>query len=456
MKTLYTVIAAIVALGPLIVFHELGHYTVARLCGVKVLRFSIGFGKALYAWRSPRGDRTEWVLAAVPLGGYVQMLDEREGPVESSEAHRAFNRQRLWRRAAIVVAGPLANLLLALLIYAAIFMVGTDEPRAIIAAPAVDSPAAMAGLRAGDRIDEVEHQPVASWKELRWALIDRAVAHQPVELTVSPHEGGRRAVTLDFGQFNAESAQGDPWVPIGLSLYNPPLGTRIGHVEPGSPAAAAGLMAGEQVIALEGLPVTTWEALVKAAQARPAMLTQITIVSAQGEQRTVALTPASVESAAGAPVGRIGIGPAIDEAALAGLVIEVRYGPLAALTHAAAKTWEVASFSVRMFGRMLTGELSWRNLSGPVSIAQFAGHSASLGLVPYCLFIALISISLGVLNLLPIPVLDGGHLLYYFFEMVMGRPLPLRIIDLGQRAGLGVLIVLMACALFNDILRSFH
>ncbi len=453
---LNTAFAAILALGPLIVFHELGHYAVARLCGVKVLKFSIGFGQPLLRWRARSGDRTEWILAAIPLGGFVQMLDEREASVAAAETHRAFNRQSPWRRMAIVVAGPAANFVLAILVYAAIFMHGVSEPRAFVAEPVAHTVAADAGLHAGDLVLGVNGEPVRSWNDLRWVLVDLAVSGDTARLDVEEPGGGRVQRTIDFGSLDRSAASGDPWTPIGLSLYSPPVAPVVGVVESGGVADRAGLRPGDRLLAIDATPVATWADLVREIRLRPGRACELQVTSEEGVQRTVDIVPASATDRAGDVIGRIGVGPRVDPEALQAYYLSESFGPIEAIGRGMEKTADVSIFSLRMMGRMLTGSLSWRNLSGPVSIVEHAGQTASQGVLPFLLFVALMSVSLGVLNLLPIPMLDGGHLLYCVGEVVRGRPLPDRFIEMAQRAGLGVLVTLMIFALFNDISRHFN
>ena len=456
MNILHTALAAVLALGPLIVFHELGHYAVARLCGVKVLKFSIGFGKPLLRWRSARGDRTEWILAAIPLGGFVQMLDEREAAVAINETHRAFNRQSPWRRMAIVVAGPLANFVLAILVYAGIYMHGVTEPRAFVAEPVAHSVAAQSGLQAGDLIVEVNGEAVRGWNELRWLLVDLAIAGEQATLAVEEPGGAQVRRVIDFSSLDRTVAGGDPWSPIGLSLYSPPVAPVVGLIESGSAAELARLREGDRVLEIDGEPIGTWSDLVREVRRRPGRAAELLVQAPGGVQRTVQIVPSSATDRSGGIIGRIGVGPRVDPEALRAYYLTENFGPLEALERGLVKTADVSVFSLRMLGRMLTGAVSWRNLSGPVSIVEHAGQTASQGVLPFLLFVALMSISLGVLNLLPIPVLDGGHLLYCLCEVVRGRPLPDQFIEQAQRAGFAVLVALMFFAIFNDISRHFN
>ena len=444
MSLLHTVVAFIVALGVLIVVHEYGHYLVARLCGVKVLRFSVGFGRPLLMKRTGP-DRTEWAIAAIPFGGYVKMLDEREGPVDPAERHRAFNRKSVWRRFAIVLAGPLFNFLFAIAVYAGLFMYGLPEARPIMAAPPAGSVAAAAGLSAGTTVRAVDGEPIATWQDLRWRLLEHALQGQSVRLDTIDARGHLDSVTLDLSGFSANDAEADVLDRAGLRLYRPPLPPVLGQVLSGSPAERAGLQAGDRIVAADGAPVTDWEALVNAVRAKPGIPLALTVVRG-ATQRILEVTP-------DAKTRLIGAAPYQPPGYAAKMLVRVQHAPLAAVARGAAKTWDIATFSLKMLGRMLLGEISWRHLSGPVTIADFAGQSAQMGWIPYVTFLALISISLGVLNLLPVPLLDGGHLMYYVIEIIKGRPVSERFMELGQRVGLALLLVMMAFAFYNDLNR---
>jgi len=450
MNLLHTVVSFVVALGVLIVVHELGHYLVARWCGVKVLRFSVGFGRAL-ASRRLGPDRTEWVIAAVPLGGYVKMVDEREGTVAPEDLPRAFNRQSVWRRFAIVLAGPMANFLLAIALYWGLFLGGVQEAKPILAAPEAGTVAAQAGLARGDTVRAVNGEPVASWQDVRWRVLQLALDRKVARLEVQSVSGALDWRTLDLGQVKSEEVEGDLLSRLGLRLFRPEVPATIGQVVSGGVAERAGLAVRDRVIAIDGDPIPTWDALVakvRASAGRPLALE----VDRAGARVRIALTPETVGEGAKA-FGRIGAGPYIEPGAMSAYLIEVRHGPGEALGRALAKTWEMSAFSLRMLAKMIVGEVSWRNLSGPVTIADYAGQSAQLGLAPYLAFLALISISLGVLNMLPIPLLDGGHLMYYTIEVLKGSPVSERVMEIGQRAGLAVLLFLMAFAFYNDINR---
>ena len=452
MSLLQTVAAFVVALGVLIVVHEYGHYLAARLCDVKVLRFSVGFGRRLAAWR--RGpDGTEWVIAAIPFGGYVKMLDEREGPVAPREAARAFNRQSVWRRLFIVAAGPVANFLFAIAVYAALFMYGLPEARPVLAEPPPGSVAAAAGLHAGDTVRSANGNALATWQELRWRVVQAALQREALRLETLDERGQIALVTLDLRGYADADIEHDVLERLGLRLFRPALEPVLGAVVAGGPAERAGLAAGDRVTHADGRPVTTWDALVAAVRARPGASLRLT-VERQGVARSVVVVPDAVASGA-ERFGRIGAAPQMPASHAERILVRVQHGPLESLAKAVGKTTDIALFSLRILGKMLLGEVSWKHLSGPVTIADFAGQSAQMGWISYLTFLALISISLGVLNLLPIPLLDGGHLMYYAIEIIRGSPVSERAMELGQRVGLALLLVMMAFAFYNDLNRLF-
>ena len=456
MSLVQTIVAFIVALGVLIVVHEFGHYLIARLCGVKVLRFSVGFGRALATWRLG-ADRTEWVVAAIPFGGYVKMLDEREGDVTAAELPRAFNRQSVWKRFAIVVAGPLFNFAFAVLVYAGLFMYGLPEARPILGAPPAGTLAAAAGVRAGDTVRAIDREPISTWQELRWRVLQAALQREAVRLETQDQRGNIAEVTLDLRGFPSSDVESDVLERVGLRLYRPPLPAILGQIVAGGAGERAGLAPGDRVVRADGQPIDSWEPFVTVVRAHAGTPLSLTIergatAERAGTQRTIEVVPEAV-NAGGARIGRIGAGPQQPEGYAERLLVRVKYGPLESLSRALAKTWDISIFSLKMLGKMLIGEVSWRHLSGPVTIADFAGQSAQMGWISYVSFLALISISLGVLNLLPIPLLDGGHLMYYAIEIVKGKPVSERFMELGQRVGLALLLVLMAFAFYNDLNR---
>jgi regulator of sigma E protease len=450
MSFLHTLVAFIVALGILIVVHEYGHYLVARLCGVKVLRFSVGFGRPLVT-KTIGLDKTEWVIAAIPFGGYVKMLDEREGPVEPGDLTRAFNRQNVWKRFLIVVAGPVFNFLFAILVYAGLFMYGLPEARPIIAEPAPGTIAAAAGLHAGATVRAIDGEPVTTWQDVRWRVLQVALQHGAVRLETQDERGQVAAATLDLRDFSSDDVESDVLERLGLRLFRPPLEPVIGMLVAGGPGDRAGLKEGDRVVRADGQPVGSWEAVVAAVRARPGAPLRLAIERGD-TSLTIEVVPDAV-AAGEARIGRIGAAPRVPPSQTERMTIRVQHGPLASLGKAVAKTFDIAGFSLKMLGKMVVGEVSWRHLSGPVTIADFAGQSAQMGWISYLTFLALISISLGVLNLLPIPLLDGGHLMYYAIELVKGKPVSERVMELGQRVGLALLLVMMAFAFYNDLNR---
>ncbi|MGC8806287.1 MAG: RIP metalloprotease RseP [Thiomonas sp.] len=448
MNLLITLLAFAFALGVLITIHEYGHYRVAVASGVKVLRFSIGFGKPLLRW-TQGADKTEFVLAAIPLGGYVRMLDEREGEVAEAELPRAFNRQSLSRRAAIVAAGPAANLLLAVALFAVVAMVGVREPVAILGAPPAQSPAALAGVQGGERVTAIAQagttQEVKSWTDLRWKLLNAAMNGDRLDLIVqSPAQTLQRQIPLDFSASSGAAESAGFLTSFGLHLQSPPA--EIREVVAGGPAQRSGLRAGDRITAVDGKPTTTADALMRAIQQSGGKVLQLqvrrgdAVFSAQ-------LQPTSV-LVGGKRVWRI-------EALLGGDIptVKVERNPLQALQNGAQRTWDLSVLTLKTLGRMVIGQASLQNLSGPVTIADYAGKSAELGWMAYLSFLAVVSVSLGVLNLLPLPVLDGGHLLYYAYEGLTRRSVSQRWQERLQQGGLAVIATMMAIALYNDLTR---
>lgn len=444
-----TLLAFLVTLGILIIIHEYGHYAAARANGVKVLRFSVGFGPVIARRLDRRG--TEWALSALPLGGYVKMVDEREGPVAEADLPHAFNRQPVWRRMIIVAAGPLANFLLAIALYWGLYAYGVPVLRPLIAQPAADTAAARAGLGEGALITRINDETVEDWQGLHWLLLKHGVDTPRLKIDGLDREGRERTYQLNLGDLDLLESEGNPLPRLGLTPYEPPIAPIIGALQDDSPGQRAGLRPGDRVVSLDDRPVTSWSGLVAEIRARPERELRLEIVR-QGEHLQLRVTPRA-ETAGGETIGRIGASPHVPPGVLDDLRAEVRFGPIESFRRALHKTWDLSVFSLEMLGRMLMGEASLKNLSGPITIADYAGRSAEAGLVAFIGFLALISVSLGVLNLLPIPLLDGGHLLYYLAEFFTGRPVPDAVQELGQRIGAALLAALMFFAIFNDFQR---
>lgn len=449
---LYYLAAFALILGILVVVHEFGHYLAARLVGVKVLRFSVGFGRPLWARRFGP-DGTEWAIGAFPLGGYVKMLDEREGDVPLADLPRSFNRQLVQWRMVIVAAGPVANFLLAILLYWGLFWHGTEEFRPVLGAPAIASPAAAAGVEEGELVRQVAGEEVQTWQEMRWLLLQRAAEQDQVELEVINPDSEIAVRHLDLSAVRRSGWEGDALDRLGLSLYRPRLPPVLGMVNPNSPADDAGLRVGDEILRIDDQEIDSWADVVRTVRQSPGKELQLEVLR-EGALLVVTVTPASVDER-GQDVGRIGAAVRDGGDLRAALMITVSYGFWQALSKAVAETWDKSEFTLLMIGRMITGEVSWRNISGPVTIADYAGQSARLGIDYYLKFLALVSISLGVLNLLPIPILDGGHLLYYLVEIIKRGPVSERTMEIGQQIGLTLLLMLMAFAFYNDINRLF-
>ncbi len=446
----FTVLSFVVALGILITVHEFGHFWVARKLGVKVLCFSIGFGAPLWKRTSPV-DGVEYVIAAVPLGGYVKMLDEREEPVPEADLPRAFNRQRLAVRSAIVTAGPVANFLFTIIAFWLIFMIGDFGMRPLVGEVVQDSPAASAGFETGDEILAVGDQEALTWESVPHRLLASALEGKDLPIKVRDVQGEERIRLLPHLALDELAEAEDPVRLVGLSPQRPVLPPVVGEVVPDQAAARAGLQAGDRVRSVDGQPLADWVELVKYVQARPDQALSLEVERA-GATLSLIVRAGSREQN-GTVVGYIGAGVQEIEGLYDDYRVLVRLGPIEALGAAVGKTWDISRLVLRMLGGMLSGEVSVKNLSGPIAIAESAAKTASYGVVAFFKFLAWVSISLGILNLLPIPVLDGGHLLYFLIEGIKGSPLTEEAQVRGQRIGMLILLLLMGLAFYVDLSR---
>ena len=449
MSALYMIVGTLVALGVLVTFHEFGHFWVARRCGVKVLRFSVGFGMPLLRWHDRRG--TEFVIAAIPLGGYVKMLDEREGEVPADQLDQSFNRKTVRQRIAIVAAGPIANFLLAIVFFWILAMMGSQQMRPVIGAVEAGSMAAQAGLVAGQEIVSIDGEPTAGWGAVNLQLVRRLGESGTVNVVVREQDSTAetpRTLALDHWLKGADEP--DPIKSLGIRPWRPALPPVLAELDPKGPAQAAGLKTGDRLLALDGQAVNEWQQVVDWVRVRPE--TNVVLkVERDGAQIDVPVTLA-VRGEAKAAGGYLGAGVKSPEWPPS-MLREVSYGPLAAIGEGAKRTWTMSVLTLESLKKMLFGELSVKNLSGPITIAKVAGASAQSGVADFLNFLAYLSISLGVLNLLPIPVLDGGHLLFYLVEWVRGRPLSDRVQGWGIQIGISLVVGVMLLALVNDLGR---
>jgi regulator of sigma E protease len=455
METILISIAAfILAIGILVAVHEYGHYIVARGCGVKVLRYSIGFGKPLFTWYGKGADRTEYCISALPLGGYVKLLDEREGNVPEAELPRSFTHQPVASRVAILAAGPLMNFAFAIFAYWLMFVVGVPGAQPIVGEVAESSIAARAGVVSGDRIVAVGGKQVATWDGAILFILDEMLADQTIPLEVSDPDGRVRELQLDIkGRISELTEPGKLFDVLGLEPWRPVVPARVSEVTPGGPADLAGVLAGDLVVAADGEAISSWPQWVSYVRARPGQAIAMQLERA-GSVVTIVATAGFAEED-GQQFGRLGMAtkPPAD---LAGkYMANQRYGFAASLPEAVARTWSMSALTVRMIGRMFTGDVSVKNISGPINIAEYAGYSARIGFAPFLNFLAIVSISLGILNLLPVPVLDGGQIVYQVVEAIKGSPLSERAQLVGQQIGIAMLIMVMSLAFYNDLSRFF-
>jgi regulator of sigma E protease len=453
-SVLLSIFAFLFAIGILVAVHEWGHYIVARLVGVKVLRFSIGFGKPLWT-KTAGADGTEYCISAIPLGGYVKLLDEREGDVSAEERHRAFNCQSIAARVAILIAGPLLNFIFAILAYWMMFIIGVPGVQPIIGELEADSIAAHAGLQSGDRLLTIGNQPVETWEGSVLAILDSVLAAEHIDMTVMGVEGVSRRVEIDVAGKTSELTEpGALFSGLGLKAWSPKVEPVLGELSAGEAAEAAGLLPGDRIVAADDQSFAEWIEWVEFVRARPGKTTDV-VVNRDGSEVIVSLTIGELKLEDDTTIGRIGAGPLVPEGLYDKYRAEQRYGPVAAFAVAVDRTWSMSALTVRMVVRMVTGDVSVKNISGPINIAQYAGYTASIGVAAFLNFLAVVSLSLGILNLLPIPVLDGGQVVYQLIEAAKGAPLSERAQLFGQQVGIAFLMLLMGFAFYNDLTRVF-
>jgi regulator of sigma E protease len=447
---LTSALAFIVAIGVLVAVHEFGHFWVARRLGIKVLRFSIGFGRPL--WRRSAADGTEYWISAIPLGGYVKMLDEREGDVAPEDLPRAFNRQPPSRRIAVLFAGPAFNFLFAIVVYWIMFVVGVPAVKPIVGAIEPESAAAVAGLRPGDRILAVDGSGTDTMMAAQLDLLKAMVPGGRATLELESPDGARRTAHIEYvGDTHALTEPGAMFPGLGIGLWRPQIPAVIGEVVPEGTAAASGLEPEDRVLSVDGQPVADWSELVEFVRARPGETVEV-VVERAGATRSLALFIGAADDE-GQRVGRIGAGPRVTADLWDPVRTEQRFGPVGAVGQAVGETWRMSALTVTMMGRMLLGQVSVKNISGPINIAQAAGFTAAAGLTAFLSFLAIVSISLGIINLLPIPLLDGGQIVYQCVEVAKGSPVSERAQIIGQQVGILLLLLLMTFAFYNDIVR---
>jgi regulator of sigma E protease len=450
MDLLYTITLTLATLAVLVAIHEFGHFWVARRCGVKVLRFSIGFGTSLFSWHDKQG--TEYSIAAIPLGGYVKMLDEREGNVPPEQQHQAFNRKPVLQRIAVVAAGPLANLLLAVVAYWFLFMAGESGYVPVIGEVEPDSVAAVAGLEVGQEIVAIDGAETPTWQALNFRLLERIGDTGEISFTVRYPDSSMTYESQGFIEsWLSDQEQPNLLKGLGITLYTPPIPPVVGEVVAGSPAAQAGIQVGDTMRVADGLPMDLWMDWVEYVRARPGQSIDLEFQRGTDTLQTF-IVPEAVADDTGASFGRVGIAVAMPEMP-SHLLRQYSRGPLESLGAGVVRTWELSVFTVNSIKKMVMGLISPKNLSGPITIAKVATASAESGLESYISFLALLSVSLGILNLLPIPVLDGGHLLFYTIELLAGRPVPEKIQAVGYQLGLFMVLGIMVLALYNDFAR---
>ena len=452
MSFITSLLAFLAAIAILVAIHEFGHYWVAKKLGVKILKFSIGFGKPLWK-RVSEADKTEYIVAAIPLGGYVKMLDEREGEVAEADLPRAFNRQPVSSRIAIVAAGPLFNFLFAIVAYALMYMVGVNDIKPVIGEVLPDSIAAQAGVSSGDVIETVNGRESPGWESATLTLINEALDTGQVVLGMRDANGKMVERSLDLSNSSRLLGEGDVLKNMGIKPWRPEVAPVFDELIESGSAARSGLKSGDQVVEIDGQAIHLWEEMVEHIKASPGKPLNMSI-DRKGERLDFVVTPDSVEQE-NEQIGRIGVTPKVDQAQIDAMRVNVRYGLVESFTRGADQTWNMSVLTLRVMWKMVTGQASLKNISGPLTIAEFAGVSALIGVAAFLSFLGLLSVSLGVFNLLPVPMLDGGHLLFYFIEIIKGSPLSEGAEAFGQRIGLTLLGGLMFVVFYNDITRLF-
>lgn len=448
-------LAFFVALAILVVIHEFGHFQVAKWCGVKVLRFSVGFGKPIFTKVFGK-DNTEFVIAGIPLGGYVKMLDERELDEHQRQAFsddlaRAFNRQSPLKKITIVIAGPMANLLLAIFFYWILMLQGVTGLVPQLSSPKTGSIADTAGFKQGDLIISVKDKDITTWQDFQWELLQLLPSNQAIKIKIQTMEGQKRDLMLDLSKIAPADLEENIMQKIGFSIFQADLPAVVGEIQPNSAASRADLRAGDHLVAIDGESLADWKSFVDYIRSNPNKTVAIELIRDDNKLLVTTKLDQAIENKVA--IGRLGVSPLVDHEQVNKMLIIQHYGPFSALVQAINKTWQTSTFTVKMLGKMITGNASLKSVSGPVTIANFAGQSAHLGWKPYVAFLAILSISLGVLNLLPIPVLDGGHIVYYTVEVIRGRPVSEKLMLVGQKVGFVILGALFLLAIYNDFNR---
>jgi regulator of sigma E protease len=449
MEALQSIFSLIITLGILVTIHEFGHFWVARRCGVKVLRFSVGFGKPLFSWKDRLG--TEYAVAAIPLGGYVKMLDEREGPVASEDLHQAFSQKSVYQRIAIAAAGPIANFLFAIAAYWLMFVIGFSAVLPKIGSVLENSPAEKAGMQAGEIVVQVDGRDVYGWRDAIMSLVDRIGESGNIVVSAENESGQRMRYSVQVDRWLADQEQNDLIGGLGISPYRPPIPPKFSIVQPNSAAEKAGILVGDEVIAVEGEPINEWFAFVEVVQASAGKELDVTVLR-DSRPTELKLVPDGVINENGVTQGKIGVGVESFKYPQE-LIRTVSYGPLQSLSEAVSQTWNDTWMTLGAIKKMVVGLVSLENLSGPITIARVANQSISSGFEEFLRFLAILSVSLGVLNLLPIPILDGGHILFYLVEAIRGRALSEQSQVIGFKIGLSLVVMMMVIAFYNDIMR---